>query len=396
MGVVTLDEQIVSGRPELIRRINRTLILDLLRREGALSRSDIAVKSGISLPAVSRTVAELIGDGWVNEIGIGTSSGGRRPILLQFNPRAGFIISLDVTPYRILGGAADLAGELIVTKAEVPRAMGVPLLDQVAETIAWLKEAEGVSRGPLVGIGVSVPGIPDRAGANVSLAPALDWQDVPAGKVLRERFACPVVVQNDVDALLLGEQWRGAAAGVQHAVAVYVGAGVGAGALLDGRLYRGRDGAVGEIGHWLTDPNQEPRPIGFGHLETAISTVSLARKWAARVDWKAGSQSDIMTAMAKRSQAGDTVTRELVVETARVIGMVVVNLVAMLNPEIVILGGEIIRLESIVLPVISQMVADHAPYPALVVPAELGDRSALIGAVYGVLQQQRSSVSYVE
>jgi len=404
-----------------MKRINRTLILDLLRREGRLSRSDLAARSGLSLPAVSRAVAELIADGWVTEVGAGASSGGRRPILLEHNPRAGHVVAVDVTPTRILGGVADLAGELVVTATEEPKALGPPLLDQVAGLIARMKEAgrraAASGYGPLVGVGLAVPGIPDRSGSHVRLAPALQWNDFPVGKTLLERYGCQVLVHNDVDALLLGEQWRGAAVGVRHAVAVYVGAGVGAAVLLDGQLYRGRDGAVGEVGFWLTDPNEKPRSEGFGLLEGRISTAALARRWAAEVGWvqagpgaepgrrteavggaavtPAAEKGDALTALAERAAAGEPATLRLIEETARLIGLLIVNLVDLLNPEVVILGGEVLRLQAQVLPVVNRMVDEYAPFPVKVVPAALGDRSALIGAVYGVIRQQRNSVSYI-
>ncbi len=394
-----LDDHIVSARPELMRMINRTLILDLLRREGSLSRSGLAARSGLSLPAVSRAVAELIADGWVTEVGSGTSSGGRRPILLQLNPKAGHVVAVDVTPARILGGVADLAGDLIVTKAESPEALGPSLLEQVGGMITWLKqageEARSAGYGPSIGVGLAVPGIPDRSGSHVSLAPALDWNGISVGTALRERFDSQVLVQNDVDAMLLGEQWRGAATGVQHAVALYVGAGVGAATLLDGHLYRGRDGAVGEVGFWLTDPTQKSHPSGFGLLESQISTLALARRWAAQVGWQPGGKADVLTALAQRAAAGDPATLRLITEMARLIGMVVVNLVTLLNPEIVILGGEVLKLGQFVLPVVNEMVNAYTPFPAKVVPAALGDRSTLIGAVSGVIQNRRSSVSYV-
>ncbi len=394
-----LSDRIVSARPELMRMINRTLILDLLRREASLSRSGLAARSGLSLPGVSRAVAELIADGWVTEVGSGTSSGGRRPILLQLNPKAGHIVAVDVTPTRILGGVADLAGDLVVTKSEAPEALGPPLLEQVAEMLAWLKqagkEAEADGYGPSVGMGLAVPGIPDRSGSHVSLAPSLDWTDAPVGEFLRQRFGSEVLVQNDVDAMLLAEQWRGAAAGVHHAVALYVGAGVGAATLLDGQLYRGRDGAVGEVGFWLTDPGQKRHPDGFGLLESQISTAAMARRWAAEVGWRPEGKADVLTALAQKAAAGDAATLSLITETARLVGMVVVNLVTLLNPEVVIIGGDVLKLGQHVLPVLNEMVSDHTPFPARVVPAALGDRSTLIGAVSGVIQHRRSSVSYV-
>lgn len=278
--------------------------------------------------------------------------------------------------------------------------------------ITELRRAAPEGYGQLVGVGLAVPGIPDRSGSHVSFAPSLDWNDAPVGNTMRERFNTATLVQNDVDAMLLGEQWRGAATGVSHAVAVYVGAGVGAAALLDGQLYRGRDGAVGEIGYWISDPSDEPRQIGYGHFESRISTSALARRWAAEVGWQgqtpspgaasggekqaASGTADAFTALVERAEAGDPATLAMVAETAKLIGLVVVNLVTFLNPEVAILGGEILRLGRFVLPVVSEMVNDHTPFPARVVPAALGDRSTLIGTVYGVLRQNRSSVSYME
>ncbi|MCL5676610.1 MAG: ROK family transcriptional regulator [Firmicutes bacterium] len=386
----------VSGKPELIRRINRTLILDLLRREGPLSRSDLAARTGISLPAVSRTVAELVADLWVSEIGEGVSSGGRRPIVLKFNPRAGLAVCVDVTPYRLLGCVADLEGEILITQSEASAALGTQLLHQVSGLISRLIEAAGVSSDKLTGIGLAVPGIPDRAGNCVSWAPALEWQEIPVADLLRDRFSCPVVVQNDVDTLLLGEQWRGAAMGVNHAVAIDVGSGVGAAILVDGRLYRGRNGAVGEIGHWLTNPGQEPRPRGFGHLESAIALTAVARKWAVQTGWSEGGEGDAIGAMVASLHAGEAAAQEAVLEMASWIGTVAANLTTLLNPEVIILGGEVLRLAPVILPEVEQMVASHSPYPAAVVPARLGDQSKLLGAVHGLLQQQRSSVSYID
>jgi predicted NBD/HSP70 family sugar kinase len=301
-----------------------------------------------------------------------------------------------VTPFRLLGAVTDLAGDLVETASEAPRALGLPLLEQVADLLERLVARVRADGGTLIGIGVAVPGIPDPAGQSVRFAPAIEWENVPAGRVLQERFPYPVLIQNDVDALLLGERWRGAAAGVRHAAAVMVGSGVGAAVLVDGRLYRGRHGAVGEIGYWLTDSERPLAPGSAGQLEEQVSLGFLARRWARQCGRPPESDTALIAAMTAEALAGPSPAREIVREAARTAGVVICNLVTLLNPEIVIFGGAALCLKSLLLPEIGAMVDRHTLYPVPVVAAQLGDYSALMGCVVGVLEQQRSSVSYVE
>ncbi len=390
----------IPGKPELMRQINRTLILDLIRREGSISRAEIAARTGLSAPAVTRTVAALIEEGLVQEVGVGNSSGGRQPILLSFNPKAGFVVVVDIAPYRLLGGVLDLSGDVIFTEAAKVTGLGQPLLDQVTALVEELVHRSGIASENLVGTGLVVPGTPDPGGERVVWAPALQWEDMTVGERLGSLLGFPVTVFNDVDALLLGEYWRGAAVGRENALAITVGSGLGAAMLVDGHLYRGRDGAAGEIGHWLMESDvasTQPAPShgavrGFGLLERRVALTVLAEQWAGAGFSPGEGKVD---AFVEAALANDRRAIELINGAARVIGSVACNLVCLLNPELVVLGGEILRVSDLILPVVQELIDQYAPYPAPVIAANLAEKSTLLGACYGVMIRRRSSVTFV-
>lgn len=402
----------LPGRPRLIRQINRTLILDILQKHGPLSRAELAARTGVSAPSISRVVADLVEAGLVQEIGSGRSSGGRRPILLAFNEAAANILALDVRPHRVHGVIADLAGQPVLTDDFVPTRLGAPLVREVVDFGRSLLAKAGLTTERLRGVGAVVPGIVGPEG-EVNLAPALRWFHVPLGRSLSE-LSPSVYVENDVNAMLVGETWRGATRGANHALAVIVGSGVGAALMVDGRLHRGRDQAAGEIGSWITSVDLEGTDApsssipglpgraavtSAGAFEASASVTAWAYRWRGRnlVDERlpqieeGALVQDFMAAV----QGGDEQANAVVRDMSRRLAVVICNMALLVNPDVVVLGGEALGAAKVLLPTVQDILERCSPYPAPVIPAQLGDMSTILGAVRGVLDSERSTVSFV-
>ncbi|BDG60404.1 ROK family transcriptional regulator [Caldinitratiruptor microaerophilus] len=378
----------LSGKPRLIREINRTLILDVLRTEGPLSRAALAARTGVSAPAISRVVADLLESGWIREVGTGESTGGRRPVLLAVNPEAGFLVGLDVRRQALLGAVTNLEGRVVVRDREPVRRRGPALLDQVVAFARMLVERAGIPRERLLGVGAAVTGV-SRDDGTVTHSPGLDWADVPLGATLAAALGCPAYVENDVNALLLGEQWQGAAVGARDAAAILVGTGgVGAAVLVGGHLYTGRSGEAGEIGSWLVGPPATAEP-----LEDVAAVMAWVRRWGA-ADLDPVEERSVEALLAAL-QAGDPKARAILDGVLPYLAQATANLVTLLNPELVVLGGEVLAVADRVVPQLQAAVDRHCPSPAPVVPARLGDLSALLGVVRGFLDRQRNSVTFV-
>ena len=391
----------VTGKPGLMRQINSAVILDLLRERGPLSRIQISAIAGLSFPAVSRTLAGLLKAGVVRELGLGESSGGRRPQLLEFNARAGYVAGFEVTRTQIRGGVTDLMGNMLYSQSIPNRSprQAEEVIGELDAIVLSMLHAAGIPRQKLVGVGIGVPGIVEPDTGVVHWVPGLDWREVPLAAVLESRLSVPVVVENDVNLALQGERWFGAARGKNNAVFVLVGDGIGAAILVDGRLYRGKDNAAGELGHWIVLPDQVVgSPQGDGQLERLSATGGLVQRWAERSGLGAVGLSEadtLLTQLRKRIEYGDEAGSRVLAETANWLGMVVCNIISLLNPEVVVVGGKVLNAFPMLVDSMRAALERVVPYGAEVVLSQLADRAVILGGVHAVLHRERGSVTFL-
>jgi glucokinase len=382
--------EVSRGNARLMKAINVGTVLKLVRDRGPLSRSQIARLSGLATPTVATILESLTAEGVITPVGLGDSTGGRKPLLFQFNPDAALIVGVDVGGTKMAGGLSNLAGHILaretVTREDGPADTYERLVSLIERLIV------GVPHGAAIrGIGLGVAGVTKLADGIVTLAPGLGWSNFPLGPILEERFGIPVFLDNDVNTILLGERWFGAARESEDVLCVAVGTGIGAAILMGGQIYRGAEEAAGEVGYFVTDAQafeRRPRAKGdYGFLEEEAAGPGIARRGSERFG------RPVTTAEVMRLAAEENPTAKAVLdETVRHIGIALANMATLLNPELVILTGGVMRSADLLIEPIREMVHRLTPYPPKIVVSQLLEEAGVLGAAALVLEATRRSI----
>jgi glucokinase-like ROK family protein len=367
-----------------MRGINRSAVLEIVRRQSPIARTTIASELQVSLPTVMRIVDGLVADGFVRAQGGTEWSGGRRRPLLEFNAEGNLVLGVDMGGTKLYGAISDIGGH-ILGEAVMERdgASGEECYVLLTKLIDGLMAGSGLRGRHVRGIGVGAPGITDHTQGVVKWAFALSWKDFPLKSRLNKRYRLPITVDNDVNLAALGEQWFGAGQGVQNMILITIGAGIGAGIILDGTLYRGSRDASGEIGHMIPDREFLGKSyVDFGALESVASATGIARRARGMTSAPADVASDGVFEAARRGEAW---ALELVAETVDYLTIAIANLSVSFDPELIVLGGAATPYASMLADAISRRVQGTIPSLPRLEASNLGLRAAVMGAVVTVL-----------
>jgi len=333
---------------DLIKEINRNIVLNLIKSRGPISRTDIARLSGLSLATVSGIAADFIESGLVHEMGEGESTGGRRPVLLRLNYGAGFVVGVKLMEQAITSALTDLDAKVLyhrVTSLQAQhdvQAVQEVIIAAVEATIA----ESGMERRRVLGIGIGMAGVVDGQAGFCRYSPFFGWRDVEVARPIADHFGLPVYLENDVNTLTIAEQWFGYGHGVDHFVVVTVGRGIGAGIVVNGQFYRGAIGGAGEFGHITLAGDGPPCDCGKrGCLEALASDPAVVRQARAAIalgERTALAEAEPLTleSIVAAAEAGDKLARRLLADAGRWLGIGIATLVNILNPQLVIVGGE--------------------------------------------------------
>jgi N-acetylglucosamine repressor len=333
---------------DLMRAINRSAVLNTIKTNGPLPRTEIARANNLSAATITGIVAELIRDGLVFEKEEGDSSGGRPPILLALNPRNRFVIGLKLTEDRIIGALTDL--EAIILHQETIAWSGLSpeaAVDGIEELIGRLLPAAGIDRHLILGIGIGLAGIIDAHTGLVRQSPYLPWRDLDLRGLIQDRLNIPVFLDNDVNMLTLAEKWFGSGQGIANFLVVTVGRGVGLGIVVNNQFYRGVSGGAGEFGHIVVDAGGPPCDCGKrGCLEAYIEDAALLRQaHEAAACGELSRPVETIEDLVALSENGDPVARRIFAGAGEVLGRSLANLINIFNPELILLAGEGTRAE---------------------------------------------------
>lgn len=373
--------------------------LRLIWREQRISRADIARHTGLSRSTVSETVDALIPTGLIAEVGVGPSRGGRPPIVLEFRDDACAILGVDMGAAHVSVVLTDLRGRVLAfehrahpvrTDPAGTRALIVELCDLCLE--AW---PHGLQR--VVGIGVAVPSPVDpRHPEKLSDVVLPDWGGSNELEILSGRYGVPLMVDNDANLGALAERWWGAGRGIDDFAYIKVATGVGLGHVIRGQIYRGATGVAGEIGHVTIDPvHGEPCVCGLrGCLGMMVGAQALIDRCAARRGDFPGSVLACGDLTVDRIQdaavAGDPLGLAVIGEAAHNLGIAIADLLNLMNPALVIIGGGIARLGDVLLNPLRDTIQPRTLISSLVAcdvrTSELGEHATAIGAATMVLE----------
>jgi len=341
-----------TGDLKLIQELNRSIILKTIQDNGPISRSEIAKKNKISSTTVTAAVKKLIKQGLVCEEGIGASSGGRKPILIRFSSDSKFIIAVAITNSAIKIAETNLEAKIKrIEIYPVNKLTGKKFIDYLLKSIGnFLGVYSDLKK--CIGISVTSPGIISVDKAVIHENTKLKLKNTPLKEIIEKQFKLKVWLENDTNAIVLAEKRFGAYKKSKNLIYITIGDGVGAGIVVDGHIFRGHSGGTGEFGHTSIDRYGIPCDCGNkGCIENYINWTAVYSKILSSVaqgkqtimlestngDIKQITPSILLDALEKN----DKLAKEIMTETAAYLATGIVNLVNLLNPDVIILGGKV-------------------------------------------------------
>lgn len=380
-----LDPPVASS--ETARRLNRRVILNLIRDKQPISRADLARLSGMQRSTVSLIIEELIQDRWVVEGTMGRLPRGRRPTLLHLNQRRR-ILCVDIRPKRTYIGVSDVNGvfgfqESIETERDPERA--------IRQLLARLRPLlKTRSEEPFEGIGISLPGRLDEATQQLIFAPNLPWAPVDLKTPIERETGLDVALENAANACALAEIWFNRTSTIRNLIAVTVSEGIGTGIVADGRLVRGATGMAGEFGHFPLDPEGPQCGCGKRGCWEVLASDRAAVRYYFESSGRPSKQRqpDLeLKALLAMAEQGDTLAAKAIDKMAAQLARGVGMIAAGLDPEAILFVGDFTAAWGRFEPRIKAEVQKHktSRLPIALLPARDGEMTRLRGSVALVL-----------
>lgn len=385
-----------TGDATLLRKVNESAILELIREKGPISRSDLARLLRLSPPTITRIVNPLIEAGLVIEGSTGDSKGGRRPIMLTFNSQASLIVGVYVGQ-NIVGALADLNGE-IFERRTLPSLPGEAGVQRLIDFIKELCQAAAPFGAPLRGVGVGIPSITVLEDGIITWAPSFGWRNLPLKQRLQEALGLPVFIENSVNLIALGESWRGAGQGLRNLLCIQLGDGIGAGLILNGQLYRGSHFAAGEVGYIIPNESYLGQTYdGYGCLEGIAGSTGIVQRSRQRLEagqssilvelWQVDPAGLTVETVLSAAKAGDSLALAVVQETVDYLSIAVANMACIIDPDRIIIGGDLAEFGDLFVEPIRTRIEGLIPVTPEICLSDLGLDAPVLGAVATALRQ---------
>jgi glucokinase-like ROK family protein len=348
----TREQQRPSALPRIT--VQEAQVVSALRRQTAISRTEISRLTNWSRPKVTAVVDKMIDRGFLMEVGEGDSQGGRRPTMLRLNNRLGYLIGVDIGATSMDLALADLNAQVLMREGGATDVRSGPdiVLGEAKKRLLKMVQQRGLLPEQILGLGIGVPGPVDFT-RGVLVAPPLmpAWEDFPVRDFFRRVFPqASVWVDNDVNVMALGELRAGAGSGVENFIFVKIGTGIGCGVVCHGLVHRGSTGSAGDIGHIRADPSGPICHCGnVGCLEIlaagpaiAARAIEAARDGSSAIlarKLEAGGGVLRSEDVGAAAREGDRVANDIIQSSGHMIGDVLAGLVNFFNPSMILIGG---------------------------------------------------------
>lgn len=396
---MTMIKQILLKDRILTDKERKNLaILEVIRKNGPISRTDISKITELNIVTVSNYVNHYIKKGLVIEGELDESTGGRKPVLVELNSKAGYIVGVGLNMLSIVGVLVDLEINVIAElKRERPPENSEGVIERMVDMAAEVIEKAEIDKEKIVGVGVGVPGIIDERGRTIRWPQSLGEKDLSVCLSIKDTFEkrlnIPTFVENDANAAVLGEKWLGLDRDVRHML--YMFSGVGCGILVNGEIYRGATGAAGELGINSSKTSKEyAQQIAtqLGRWEMDIGMVVRAREAIQKgeksvlKDYVNGDLSKLTFKEVVRAlKEKDPLALKVVEQSGNDLGKKIAFLVNLLNPEIVVIGGGIedcgAPLLDAVKAAIKEWSVEEASTQVKIIPSAFGENAVALGVV---------------
>ncbi|MFE5321833.1 ROK family protein [Paenibacillus sp. NPDC056579] len=362
-----------KGSLEHLKKLNRHLVLETIRSNQPISRAKVAQKLNLSRSTVSAIVDELISKKFVMETGFGSSTreGGRKAIELRFNPRSGFGVGVELLLKGLFICITDLDGYVVWKERwETDKDFRT-----IYECILSSLDKASVLMDAVIAVGFCIPGLINCKEGIIVDVPEFGWKNVHFVDEMKKYLAKPIYINNDVNCAALCERWVGGAKDLDDFIYIYIGLGSGVGSAIvaNGSLVLGKDFMAGEIAYFLLEEdvssNRMNMPGEFGIFEKKISGSALAGI--------EGTVQQLFRAYKKGEPSSILAVNRFV--TSLSVG--IANMVSLLNPEKVIIGGEVSDYMQPVLNEVQSKVSKMTPIQTTIETAMVGSEAGAIGVI---------------
>lgn len=385
-------------------QMNRSMVFDLIRRKGPISRAEIARTIGLSIPTVMKITEEFSHKQFVQDVGKGESSGGKRPELLELVPDSKYIIGVGVGRSKTNVLMMNLAGEVFIREIMETGGTAVPevWISRLIQVIENVIRESGLSRKQILGMGIGMPGILDEKSGKVLFSPDFKWENVDMLTPIRERFKMDITIENANRALAMGEYYFGAGVDSRNFLVVNLGHGIGSAIMREGEFYRGSSGSSGEIGHIILEKNGPKCNCGnLGCLEAIASGNAIARD--AKIAVLEGNATKIMElvnedinrieakTVFEAARLGDRLAIQITERAMQYIGIGLANYINLLDPDLIILFGGLTNAGDIFLKKVKEVLRERqmkfAGRQVKLVISQMGENGTAVGSASMVLKK---------
>lgn len=382
------------ARPNTIRDINKQIVLNYVRDRSPISRADIARETALQRSTVSAIIDDLHQIGLIEEIGTGTSTGGRKPTLLKLKTGTPVVIGVDITPRKTTIATADLAAKVLDTET-IPTSRDMDCM--TGQIIAQVSKFAEKYKKYQLEVGISIPGVTDQASGKALYVPYFQWRDWDISRQISQKTNLRVTIDNDANAIALAELWFGQEKirKIRNFITVLVAEGIGTGIIFDGQIYRGEKGAAGEFGHMIVGSNA-PVECSCGSRdcwEAHASENAMLMRYQNLSETPNSNKIDINQLVDLANKGEEKAVRALK-ETVQFLGIGISNLIVGLSPQAVVIDGSITRAWDLIgneLESIAERSVRRGLPKTIIMASSLGDSPTLIGSFSLVLARKFAS-----
>ena len=402
----------LTGDQEKVRKINKSIVLNILRLHAPISRARVANITGLNRGTVSNIVNDLIDEGLVAEKEQENSKIGRPAISLSLRPDGGAVIGVEIGVDFIAIVLTNFVAEILWSQRIKidPAQSQTEIIGQAERLVDHALHIAQERHLRLLGIGLGVPGLINLRQGELIFAPNLTWNNVPLRLMWNQRFHLPIFIENEANLAALGEYYFGAGRGVEDFIYLSSGIGLGGGIMIGGKLFRGGHGYAGEIGHIQRDQHGEQCGCGrIGCWETQVGPRAVLRRIQKELEihpdkslllqCQGNFNNLTFERVVEFALAGNLTCKLAIEDVAIYLGSGIADLVNIFNPDLVVIGGSFILGQKIIRPIVENaidtMVLSPSKENLRVAFSDLGADACVLGAVAVVLDDILREMSIV-